>query len=229
MEQRLEHPNPIVSAKLIAGIFFTALGVLLTADNLELFDANRILRFWPVVILALGLVFLADPGRRLAGAILSVVGASLVARSAGWIRISIFDLWPLLFIVGGLAMVGRALGVQAPWQPSPDARNIWGVLNVRKVAPTGNFQGARIAAFMGGCEVDLSQADIVQGPVVIEAFAMWGGIEIVVPNNWEIIGEVIPFMAGFEIKSSATANSEKQLIVRGAAMMGGIEVKRRTA
>ena len=107
-------------------------------------------------------------------------------------------------------------------------RNIVAVLSQRKIANTSQeFTGARAVAFMGGCELDLTQADIASSPAVIEAFAMWGGIEIYVPDGWEIIGEVVPVMAGFEIKTVPTSAPRRQLIVRGAALMGGIVVTRR--
>jgi len=80
---------------------------------------------------------------------------------------------------------------------------------------------------MGGVELDLTDATMTQSPAVIEAFAMWGGIEISVPETWEVTGEVVPFMGGFEIKVAPVGAPQRRLIVRGTAIMGGIEVKRR--
>jgi len=60
---------------------------------------------------------------------------------------------------------------------------------------------------------------------VIETIAVWGGIEILVPYEWEIVGEVVPVMGGFEVKVRPSASTGKQLIVRGAAVMGGVNVK----
>lgn len=217
---------PIASTKLIAGLFFVAVGLLMTADNLDLFDAERILRWWPAVLLLVGVIKLADPGRRLVGVILTVVGASLLAANLEWWwRFSIFDLWPLLLIAGGVAMVARAFGVR-PRLGREGGGNIVAILGVRKEAPR-EFRGARIAAVMGGVELDLTDADMPQSPAIIECFAMWGGIEIRVPDGWEVMGEVVPVMAGFEVRTTPAAGSPKQLIVRGLALMGGIEVKRR--
>jgi len=228
MEERLNQPLRISGTKLIVGLFFAVAGLLMTADNLDLLDASRYLRFWPVVLLVVGLIKLADPGRRLLGVILTVVGASLLANFAGWVPITVFDLWPLLLIAAGIGLVARAFGMRRA--DGQDARHIWAILSSPKIVSTNReFTGARIAAFMGGCELDLTQADIVDGPAVVECFAMMAGIEITVPDDWEVIGEVVPVMAGFEIKAAPAATPRRQLIVRGTALMAGIEVKRRMA
>jgi predicted membrane protein len=230
MEQRLTRIAPVAGTKLIAGLFFIALGVLMAADNLDLINAETLLRYWPVVILLIGLETLMDRGRRLAGAIMTLLGASLLAYNAGWIHFSIFDLWPLLLIGAGVAMVSRSLGVRAAATPAATSERgtIIAILNTAKIANTSrDFTGARVFAFMGGCELDLTNASIGTSPAIVEVFAMWGGIEIYVPDDWEVVGEVIPVMAGFEVKTSPVAAPQKKLIVRGAALMAGIEVKRR--
>ncbi len=230
MEERLDRPIPIAGTKLIIGLFFTALGVLWTAENLDLLRADEYLRYWPAAVVLIGLLKLAEPGRRLIGAILTVVGASLLAYSAGWLRFTIFDLWPLLLIGLGVGMVARALGMRLPAGREHAGSYIWAVLTNRKIRDTSrDFSGSRIFAFMGGCTLDLTGSDMAQSPAIIEVFAMWGGIEILVPDRWEVIGEVIPVMGGFEMTTAPAPESQRKLIVRGAAIMGGVEIKRRTA
>jgi hypothetical protein len=230
MEQQLNRPLPIAGTKLILGLFFTILGVMWTADNLRLLRADDFLRYWPAVVVLIGVINLADPARRLFGAILTVVGASLLAYSAGWLRFTIFDFWPLLLIILGAAIVGRALGVRLPGAAATDSSDVWAVLTTRKINNASrDFAGARVTAFMGGCELDLTDADIFHSPAVIDVFAMWGGIEIYVPDRFEVIGEVVPFMAGFEMQAAPAGDPNRRLVIRGAAFMGGIEVKRRAA
>jgi len=230
MEERLNRPLPIASTKLVLGLFFTLLGVLWTADNLRLFRADDFLRYWPAVIVLIGVINIADPTRRLFGAILTIVGTSLLAYTAGWLRFTIFDFWPLLLIIVGGAIVARSLGVRLPSAPAGDSNDVWAVLATRKIKNTSrDFTGARVTAFMGGCELDLTEADIFHSPAVIELFAMWGGIEIYVPDRFEVVGEVFPFMAGFEMRAAPTGDPNRRLVIRGAAFMGGVEVKRRAA
>jgi hypothetical protein len=90
---------------------------------------------------------------------------------------------------------------------------------------TQSYGGGRYFAFMGSHEIDLTAADITGGPAVIVTVVMWGSIEIVVPDGWEIIGDVIPVMAGFEVKVRPGDARGRQLIVRGTAFMGSVEIK----
>ena len=223
------HTNSI---KLIAGIFFTAAGLVLTADNLDLVVAERLLRWWPVVLLVIGAMKLAAPGSRIFGTVVTIAGAWILAYNLHWIHFTIFDLWPVILIGIGLMMVGRATGVV------PDARQ---TLNFRKaeglalfaarnvVNTSQDFRGSSLSAILGAYELDLTGADITQGPAVIDLFVLWGGVEIYVPEHWEIVGEVNPIMAGFEVKTRGAADPAKRLIVRGMVLMGGVEVKDRRA
>jgi predicted membrane protein len=87
-----------------------------------------------------------------------------------------------------------------------------------------SFKGGEINAFMGGCELDLRDADI-EGEVEINVFALMGGIQIAVPPDWNVNARVTPFMGGMEDKTRSSERSpDKRLTLSGFVMMGGIEV-----
>ena len=81
-------------------------------------------------------------------------------------------------------------------------------------------------AVIGGCEIDLRHASIAEGrEAVIDAFALWGGIEIKVPEDWEVVNRGSAFLGGFENKTRPLPGAAKRLVVTGTAIMGGVEVK----
>jgi predicted membrane protein len=213
----------------MAGLFFTATGLLLTADNLDLVDADRYLRFWPGLLIVVGVFKLIDRrSSRFVAVALIIAGTWLLALSLDLVRFTLFDLWPLILIAVGLAFLGRAFGIMDPTErlASASAANNLSMFAVRKIVETSqDYRGGNMVALLGGHELDLTGASITNAPAVIDAFAFWGSIEIVVPDDWEIVSEVTPIMAGFEARSGTNADPRKRLIIRGAALMAGIEVR----
>ena len=211
--------------KLIIGIFFAILGVLLTLDNLDLIDADRFLAYWPLVLIAIGILKFQDAGHRVLGGFLIGIGALNLLSNTVDFSFSIFDLWPVALILAGIGIVAHAFGFRLPSMSNQSDSTVWAILGVRKIkVDTRTYTGARIIAFMGGCELDLTKADMEQGPATIELFVMWGGIEVKVPDGWEVVGNTVPIMGGAEIRTKATPGG-RRLIVNGLAIMGGVEIK----
>jgi hypothetical protein len=81
-------------------------------------------------------------------------------------------------------------------------------------------------AFMGGVDIDLREAKFSERTVKIHAFALMGGINIVVPDDIEVDVGGIGFMGGFDHKASRSGVPGSPLLqVNGFAMMGGVTVK----
>jgi predicted membrane protein len=207
--------------KLVAGIFFVILGVLLTLDQFDVVYADRVLRYWPVVLIVIGLLNLNNAGRR-GLAILSIaIGSLMVAVRARVLHFTLFDFWPLILIGIGFVIVLRALGVNGPEQRG----GLWSVLGTRKVTlEPQDLDGRQIVAFMGRAQVELANTGEHEGPVTVEVLAMWGGVEFRVPSGWEVVAEVVPVMGGIDIKALAPPSGRK-LIVRGLVLMAGMDVK----
>lgn len=228
MEQSMDvrSPYPAVATKLIVGTFLAVLGLVLTADNFGYLNAGALLRWWPVVLIAVGFAKLGQPGSRSLALLLLVGGSWILLYNLGIIRFTIFDLWPLALIAIGVGMVMRA-GNEPDSRAGEGRVSAAAVLSERKLAPrAGVYRGSRLAAVLGSCELDLTEAEFDrEEPAVVEAIAFWGGIVITVPDGCEVIGELTPIMGGFEVKTSSVTEPRRQLVVRGLALMAGVEVK----
>jgi len=141
------------------------------------------------------------------------------------VRFSIFDLWPVALILAGLAILAHAFGFRAPAIAAGSDSTMLCVLGVRKEKVTSRtYRGGRIIALLGGCELDLTQADMENGAAELEIITIMGGVEIKVPDGWEVTGNMLPIMGGADIRTKA-APSGRRLIVNGAVIMGGVEIK----
>jgi predicted membrane protein len=105
-----------------------------------------------------------------------------------------------------------------------DSTSVFG--GAKKVIVSKNFKGGDITCFMGGAEVDLTKSDI-QGNVVMDITAVFGGVKLIIPPNWDLKIEITAVFGGVEDKrpsSVVKSDPNKLLILDGAAVFGGIEV-----
>lgn len=87
---------------------------------------------------------------------------------------------------------------------------------------------------MGGNDLDLRNATLSAHETVINAFAVMGGIDIIVPDDVRVIDDGIGVLGGFELRddpSSTTSHdhlpSDAPVVrVRGLALMGGVDIIR---
>jgi predicted membrane protein len=100
---------------------------------------------------------------------------------------------------------------------------------LQRATASRDFGGAELTALMGGCKIDLSRAQIASGEAVVDVFAMWGGIELTVPEDWTVICRVVPVMGGIEDQTVPPALERQRLVITGLVFMGGIGIKNRRA
>jgi hypothetical protein len=96
-----------------------------------------------------------------------------------------------------------------------------------RVVTSKNFKGGDITCFMGGAEIDLSQADI-NGTVILDVTTVMGGAKLIIPPNWEVKSEITTVLGGVEDKRQVQGkviDFNKVLILKGTTFMGGIELK----
>lgn len=87
------------------------------------------------------------------------------------------------------------------------------------------FEGADLTAVFGGTKCDLKNA-IINKDVVINASAIFGGIEIYVPSNVKVKIKSTPIFGGVTNKAECEPKEDAHTIyVNGLALFGGVEIK----
>lgn len=90
------------------------------------------------------------------------------------------------------------------------------------------FKGTEINTVFGGVILDLRKTDIEEGETRVEVNVVFGGVEIYVPSNWEIVINTTNVLGATEDKRFYTeeaTSTTKKLIINGACIFGGIEIK----
>ena len=220
----------IALGPLLPGLVLTAVGLAFLLDNLELVDSWTILRFWPVILLVVGLRSLSgarDRGSAVSGTLLAAAGALLLLDSLNLIDVDLGDLWPLILVAIGIrTLINVMSDSEALSEVSESEEAAAAFLGaVERRNRSADFRGGSASAFMGGVNLDLTEADIAGERAVIHVFAMMGGLEIRVPEEWTVEVGVTSIMGGVEDKTRGPAATAKRLVLKGTVIMGGIEIR----
>ena len=218
-----------LTPRLVIGLTVMAAGGVLLLDQIGLVRADNFLRLWPVILIGIGLAKLTQPpGNRQGAVVWLVIGTGLLAASLDLIQSR--GLWAFVLMVIGGHMAWRAMsphGRRAAGDDASGALDIFAFMaGVSRGSNSTDFRGGSITAIMGGCELDLTQASTLPGRrAVIDIFTIWGGIEIKVPTDWEVVNQGMALLGGIEDKTHHPAEARGQLLITGIAIMGGVEIK----
>lgn len=214
-------------------------GVVLLLDHLGVISAAGLWRFWPMILVLAGIVNALDECRRMWGVILICAGVLLELGQFNVVHVTWALLWPLLIISAGMMLMwgsirARRAGVGGGPSESPTGP---GALNevavfsgIDKRVSSKNFTGGRVVAMFGGVELDLWQAEIEGDTAVLHIDAIFGGVELRVPDTWIVSSEGQGIFGGYSDSThqrppSDPAQVRKTLVIRGAAIFGGVEIR----
>jgi predicted membrane protein len=108
-----------------------------------------------------------------------------------------------------------------------DHASVFSVLgSCRRRWGKATFRSAEAVCVMGGFELDLRDALMgAEGSAQIEVLVIMGGLHVLVPQNWNVVSNVVPILGGIDDKTRAnTSGATQQLILRGTVLMGGVEI-----
>lgn len=84
----------------------------------------------------------------------------------------------------------------------------------------------KVLAFMGGVDLDFTEAKLPEGVTEIDLFCVMGGVELVVPEGVNVEMQGVPIMGGFEDKTDHNPDEGAPVIrIRGLVLMGGVEAR----
>lgn len=205
-------------------------------------------RFWGAALLALGTVFLANELGFLHVRIGSLWPLFLIAaglwmlfnssgrfgHGPGW---SGWQDWggppgpPPPPIHEGPGPVSPPFpGVQTSGAESDDSTFDQSVIlsGFKRRVTSQHFRFGKVAAVLGGFQLDFTRADMDGNQAVIHIDAVFGGGEIRVPDTWRIKIEATAVAGAFVDETYPRPDLPtpgKVLIVRGAAIFGGVNIK----
>ncbi|HEY6687855.1 MAG TPA: LiaF domain-containing protein [Propionibacteriaceae bacterium] len=211
------------------GAVLVAIGLLWLLDALGVLAAGPLIgHWWPLAVIALGVLAVFAGGRLSPGpAVLILVGTGLLISQLLNVDVGRI-LWPgVVIVVGGWFLVDFARQRAHASDPSErqDVFALLGGSHVTNRSP--RFRHANVSALFGGATLDLREAGLQPGARV-DALAMFGGVEVIVPTGWRVQLSGLPIFGGYHDKTSGQpilAPDAPVLNVVATAIFGGVEVK----
>lgn len=219
------------------GVILVIIGTAILLDHMGLVSVDLLWKFWPVILILVGAIrFVECTTSRVFSVMLMVLGALFLLGNLGFLHFSWNELWPVILIAAGVSMIwGRMSIPRLPGgqsQGGPDIVNGTAMFGgVERKVTTSTFKGGTVTATFGGVELDFRAADIEGEEAVLYVEAVFGGIEVIIPERWTAIYEGHSLFGGYSDETRPPlpdvpgAAPKKRLILRGQAVFGGITVK----
>ena len=164
MDRHEGRPEMPVTPRLVLGLAVMLAGLVLALDSLGLLDAGFVFRFWPLILVAVGVVKWKTPYQSSSAFVWIVAGIALLFMTVG--RMPASRLWAAALFFIGANIAWRALRPAVPRGDGDPAShvNMTAVLGGAKaVSHATDFRGGQAMATLGGCEIDLRHASIARG------------------------------------------------------------------
>jgi predicted membrane protein len=223
----------------LRGVIFLLVGVFLLLHNLDL-DLPRWVISWQMLVAAIGLILLVKSSfRNIGGLIMIGVATIFMVKEYFFLPYNVIRfIWPVILISLGLIFIifrPKQCNKRTPFKEVPDLIPVDEDYINSSVIFSGenrlivskNFKGGSISAIFGGCDINMLQADF-EGTITLECECIFGGLELVVPSNWEVKIMTTSVFGGVEDKRPVELignNPNKVLIIKGNCVFGGIEIK----
>ncbi|MBN2892210.1 MAG: hypothetical protein JXL97_10105 [Bacteroidales bacterium] len=230
---------------ILVGIALLVVGGIIVGNKLGYVADSlfNILISWQSLLITLGIMNLTSRKSFIPGIILIIVGGAFLLPEIFTFGVDVSNLiLPAILIIIGLIVI-----VKAFFKPKHDdfekhfsekeidfsedvlnEKYVFGGTNLH--IKSQNFKGGKLEATFGGGKIDLSQAVLsTEGKNYLDVNLVFGGFEIIVPRDWNIVIQTSSILGGFNIKNGISSESidfSKELIIRGNAVFGGAEIKR---
>ena len=221
----------VFDIKALIGLLIIVFAIVILLQNMDLIPYINMWIFWPVFLILIGLSQVLRPResrQTLSGGIFVVIGLLFLLNNMDILSFR-FDLWPIILLLIGFGLLRQAMIGPKSGESENDFINLTFILGGgNHKFNSKSLRGGKVSAIMGGGKIDLTDADMVEDEVFFDIFAFWGGVELIVPQTWQVNMKALPILGGVDNKTGPDPNGTaqvKRLTVRGTAIMGGMEVK----
>ncbi len=190
---------------------------------------------WPVILLVIGILILANHKDSFFGLLLIVIGG--VGIVSKYMHISfrsfLYEYWPFLLIIFGIYTIlisfsekrGNGTVTIEEEEYFLDIFSIFG--DMTKIVKVNNLLGGKITSLFSELKLDMRESKFLKNSIELDSVTLFGSTKIYIPDDLEVIIKTTTIFGGFEDnRRKLTKESEgKVLIIKGLVLFGGGEIK----
>lgn len=215
------------AANLIWGLLLIAIGILIGGKVMGWIDFSVFFPgWWTLFLIVPAFLAIVRKGFGFMRFLVLLIGLALLLQQNGVIEDAVLEkmFLPTAFILLGLSiLLGQVFGKShAPYSGTRNNCATFGGNTIR-FNKGEQFDGAKFDAVFGGLDIFLNDADIVDN-AVIDASAIFGGIDIVVPSNVKVKVYPTSIFGGTKYHGRNEGDGPT-LHVNALCMFGGVDIK----
>jgi hypothetical protein len=226
--------GPVVPWRLVLGLAVLAIGMVFLADGAGLLNADSALAAWPLAVIVLGVIVILQPdtANHAVGAVLLLAGVWLLLDNLGVWSYPFWRTWPYLLILVGGWMIFRvrrmrqreaAARLEGSASGGDYVAGFAFLDHVHRDATAGHLRHGEVSAVLGSCRLDLGGATGDPAhQTVVDAFALFGTIQVQVPAGWNVDARVLPLLG--RVESPAPAAAGPTVVIQGSVIGGRVSV-----
>ncbi len=216
------------------GLVFIAIGIIIGLNSMGITHINIFFRgWWTLFIIVPCFIGLFKNTSKWGDLIGLLIGIALLLCAQGIFSFSLITklILPFILVVIGLSFLFRdffnsKINEKMKALHKDGEKQYAATFGENKVEMQNEiFDGAELTAVFGSVELDLTRA-IIQEDQAIHASAIFGGVEIRVPQNVYVKVKSTPIFGGVSNKSiTIKAENTPTLYIDAFCMFGGVDIK----
>lgn len=218
---------------LIWGILFIIVGLIFGLNAMGITDINIFFRgWWTLFIIIPSLIGVIKESYKVGNYIWLLIGIVLLLSAQGIINFS--TIWklalPTILVIIGLSIifkdvVGSKINDKIKELNKQGKTEYYATFSGEELTFTGSeFKGASLNAIFGGIDINLKDA-VIEKDIVINSTAVFGGVDILVPNNVNVKVKSSSIFGGTDNKMTENKENVPTIYVKAFNLFGGTEIR----
>lgn len=243
----MSHPQSN-KGRIVAALFLIGFGLLFLFGNMGVFHIGDVFSdYWPLILVAIGVSRLTSGGKDLGGALFFIgLGLLFLASNLHLLSGDMFDYWPLILVLLGVWILFKPRGTHSKSegkfkhhgkhpegiQEESDKDGWISIVTIfggqERPIQSLDFKGGEVTSIFAGGKLDLRQVRTARSELHVEITAIFSGLDIIIPPEWQLDLSITPMFGSVEDKRRnllhETIGEAPRLYLHGSSIFSGIEI-----